>query len=155
MELLLLKQLEAQPGQLDLRLKLIELYYETHRAPDFLKGAHTLRRMIKQPESSREWQRVASMGRMLLPKETIFSGHDVDRIEFIGDVSGLPSKAGQLQRFGTDDVSRALFDALGKQYETTRKDPRFLAELELFLLSLPLRRPTQMVAAKRLSDQLG
>jgi tryptophan synthase beta chain len=97
------------------------------------------------------------MGRMLLPGEPVFSGQGADRVEFVGDAGSLDARpeAGRFQRFGTDPQHLRLFDELGAHYDAARKDPRFLAEFELFLLGLPLRRPTQLVAARRLSTKLG
>src|SRR5687767_7166771 len=80
LEQLLRKQLEEKPTLDDVRLKLLELYFEQQRAQDFVKTARTFHRLLKKPEESRDWQRVASMGRMLVPGEALFASQGSDRI---------------------------------------------------------------------------
>jgi tryptophan synthase beta chain len=156
LERLLLKQLEAQPRLDDVRVKLLELYFETHRKDDFVKAARAFHRLLdKAAAGSRDWQRVASMGRMLAAGEALFSGQSSDRIEFV-DVAGaaMPEQP-RVQRFGDELRLRPRFDDLARQYTEARKDPRFLAELELLLVALPTRRPTPLTHARRLSEHLG
>lgn len=156
LEQLLCKQLEQQPDLQDVRLKLLELYYETRRPEEFLKTARPLLRALGDPARSREWQRVASMGRMLLPGEALFSGHAADTVEFVAESKApLAEEPRKFRRFGDDDKHRALFDDLSTKYAPVRKDARFLAELELLLVGLPTRRPTPLIAARRLSQHLG
>ena len=154
LEQLLVKQLEEKPSLDDVRMKLLELYFEQHRRDDFVKAARTFSRLLPKRAESRDWQRVASMGRMLAPGEALFSGQDNDRIEFVGFSAG-PKEAPRIQRFGDEARYRPLFDELARQYTEVRKDPRFLAELELLLMALPTRRPTPLVHARRLSEHLG
>ena len=154
LEQLLLKQLEEKPSLDDVRVKLLELYFEQHRRDDFVKAARTFARLQPKRAESRDWQRVASMGRMLAPGEALFSGQDSDRIEFISAPSG-PQEAARVQRFGDEARYRPLFDELAAQYREVRKDPRFLTELELLLMALPTRRPTPLIHARRLSEHLG
>jgi tryptophan synthase beta chain len=154
LEQLLRKQLAEKPALDDVRVKLLELYFEQYRREDFLRDANALRRRISRPEQSRDWQRVASMGRMLLPGENLFSGQGVDRIEFIGSAESLARPA-RIQRFGDDPKHRPLFDELASRYEPVRQDPRFLVELERVLLSLPNWRPTPLVHVRRLSRHVG
>jgi tryptophan synthase beta chain len=156
LESLLCKQLEQQPHLDDVRLRLLDLYFEQHRNADFVRTAQAYRRRLAKPDASREWQRVASMGRMLVPGETLFSGHNSDRIEFVGVPSNKnrPEPA-KVRRFGDEDKYRDLFGELARQYEPVRSDPRFLTELELALVGMPSRRPTPLMHAKRLSAHLG
>ena len=157
LELLLRQQLDRQPDLQDVRLKLLELYYEMRRPEDFLRAARTLRHAIREPGKSREWQRIASMGRMLVPGEALFSGHASDTIEFIAETEMAPihEEPKKFRRFGDDDRFRPLFDELGALYEPVRKDAGFLAEFELLLANLPTRRPTPMIPARRLSKHIG
>lgn len=156
LEQLLRKQLQQQPGLQDVRLKLLELFYEQRRGADFLAAARPLRQTLKNPETSREWQRVASMGRMLLPGEPLFSGHDSETIEFVADIE-LPAAAApkKVQRFGDEERYRPLFEGLSALYEPVRQDVKFLAELELLLVGLPTRRPTPLIPVRRLSQHVG
>lgn len=157
LEQLLLRQLAEKPELDDVRVKLLELYFEQHRQDDFTKAARAFHRRLRNPEQSREWQRVASMGRMLAPDQALFSGAGSDRIEFIEapDAKGAKAPPQRFQRFGDDDSHLPLFHRLAERYDPIRKDPRFLAELELLLVSLPTRRPTPVTHAKRLSEHLG
>jgi tryptophan synthase beta chain len=151
LEQLLKKQLEEKPNLDDVRLKLLELYYEQHRKEDFVRTANTYRRRIDKPDQSREWQRVASMGRMLAPGEAMFSGQQSDRIEFVA-VAPSTQEAPKVQRFGQDPRHAPLFQRLVDRYEPVRSDPRFLVDLERVLISLPTWRPTPLVHAKRLTE---
>lgn len=152
LEQLLKKQLDEKPNLDDVRLKLLELYYEQHRREDFFRHAQAYRRRVDKPEQSRDWQRVASMGRMLMPGETLFSGQQSDRIEFVA-VSASSQDVQKVQRFGQDPRYSPLFERLAERYEPVRSDPRFLVDLERLLISLPTWRPTPLVHAKRLSEQ--
>jgi tryptophan synthase beta chain len=153
LEQLLRKQLEAKPDLQDVRLKLLELYYETRRGEDFVKAARPLHRELGP--KAREWQRIASMGRMLMPGDPLFSGQGSDRIEFIGDSKGLvDEEARRIVRFGDEERFRPLFNELAAAYEPVRQDAKFLAELELLLIGLPTRRPTPLIPARRLSHHL-
>lgn len=156
LEQLLRKQLQQQPGLQDVRLKLLELFYEQRRGADFLEAARPFRHALKKPEASREWQRIASMGRMLVPGEPLFSGHGSDTIEFVADIE-MPAAAApkKVQRFGDEDRYRPLFESLGALYEPVRQDAKFLAELELLLVGLPTRRPTPLIPVRRLSQHVG
>lgn len=155
LEQLLRKQLERQPGLADVRMRLLQLYYETRRPEDFVKTARPLHQSLKDPRASRDWQRVASMGRMLVQGEPMFSGHASDRVEFVADVGMPTAETKKVQRFGDEERYRPLFEALAAQYEPVRKDAKFLAELELMLVGLPTRRPTPLLPVRRLSQHIG
>jgi tryptophan synthase beta chain len=156
LERLMLGQLEQQPGLAEVRARLLELYFEQNRREDFVKQAQIYHRALRQPAESREWQRIASMGRMLLPGHALFNVHNADRIEFVGlDAAVTPEPKPKFQRFGEDERHRQLFASLAQCYEEVRRDPRFLAELEMTLLGLATRRPTPLTHARRLSEHLG
>jgi tryptophan synthase beta chain len=152
MEQLLRKQLVQQPDVDDVRVKLLELYYEMRRTLDFRRDAQALHRRIADPAGSRDWQRVASMGRMLLPGEPLFASGD--RVEFIG-AGALGEEPPQCRRFGDAEAHRPLFDELAAQAAPLLAEGRLASELELLLVSLPTRRPTPLLAARRLSQKLG
>src|SRR5437879_4639050 len=61
LESLLLQQLKDDPKQHHVRLKLLELYYETRRTEDFMKQARTLA-AVQRDHNAREWQKCISMG---------------------------------------------------------------------------------------------
>lgn len=156
LERLMLSQLEQQPGLAEVRARLLELYFEQNRRDEFLKHAQHYHRALRQPGESREWQRIASMGRMLWPGHALFNAQHADRIEFVGlDRAVTPEPKPKFQRFGDSERHRPLFASLAQCYEEVRRDPRFLAELEMTLLGLATRRPTPLMHVRRLSAHLG
>lgn len=154
LELLLKKQLDENPGLDDVRARLLELYFEQHRADDFLKAARTYRRLLGGKESH-DWPRIASMGRMLAPGEALFAGGAEERIEFVGLPGSAAKAPPRVVRFGEEDRFRPLFQALAEAYGKVRGDTRFLTDLERLLVTLPTRRPTPLVHARRLSETVG
>ena len=58
LEGLLTEQLKAQPRNQAARLKLLELYYETHRAAQFLRAAQELADLTPNKAASPEWQKI-------------------------------------------------------------------------------------------------
>ena len=154
LELLLKKQLEENPGLDDVRVKLLELYFEQHRGEDFVRAARTYHRLLGSREA-RDWPRIASMGRMLVPGEALFSSQDSDRVEFVGLPGGATAAPARVQRFGEDERHAPLFQRLAGEYSKVRQDARFLADLERLLVTLPSRRPTPLVQARRLTEHVG
>jgi tryptophan synthase beta chain len=155
LETLLEKQLAQQPDQDDVRLKLLELYFEQHRGEDFMKLARAYHRRVARPDRSRDWQRVASMGRMLVPGEPLFSSHGAEAFEFVGAAALRRKEPPRTQRFGVEPRYAALFETLAEDYARVRADARFLSQFELLLLSLPTRRPTPLMHLRRLSERWG
>ncbi len=156
MEQLLREQLKAQPRNHTARLKLLELYYEAGRAGAFLREAEELAGLTPDKAASPEWQKCASMGRMLLPEAPLFSTSGSDRIEFVGaGFSGLaPEEKPQVRRLGDDPRFIRHFDELARAFEAVRSDPPFHAMLDLELTYLA-RRPSSLLHARRLSQKIG
>lgn len=154
LERLLRAKLQQNPGQPDVRLRLLELYFESRRDQDFLRLAREHHRTLRNAAASRDWRRVASMGRMLLPGEPLFASNDADPIEFIGELD-VPAPRPKHGRFGDEERYQSLFADLGRQYEALRADTRFLAELEMLLMGLATRRPTPLIHAHHLSEHVG
>jgi len=154
LEKLLRAKLRAHPGLVQVRLRLLELYFEARRADEFLRLAQEHHKTLLNAANSRQWQRVASMGRMLLPSEPLFCVHDADSIEFIG-ITDAPQDKPKRRRFGDEARFAPLFEQLGRDYEAVRSDPRFLAELEMLLMGVATRRPTPLTHARELSHHLG
>ena len=71
LERLLVEQLKTQPRNLQARLKLLELYYETQRIGPFMRNAQELAGQVIDKARSVEWQKCASMGRMLAPEAAL------------------------------------------------------------------------------------
>lgn len=153
LEKLLLDQIGKQPHLLDLRQKLAELYFETRRTDDFLRQARQIHLRIKDPAKSAEWRKVFSMGRMLAASDPLFadtSGGAV--IEFV-----TPKAVAQQQaytRIGDEERFRKPLQEIAAGYEEIRKDPRFLAELDMELMQTA-GHPSSLQPAARLSQHLG
>jgi tryptophan synthase beta chain len=156
LEGLLNEQLKAQPRNLSVRLKLLEVYYETQRARQFLQAAQALSELTPNKIASPEWQKCTSMGRMLLPEEPLFSVHDSDRIEFVGagHESAPAQQMAPVRRLGDDTRFTRHFEELSRTFETVRHNPPFQALLDMELTYMA-RRPSSLLHAKRLSAHLG
>ena len=157
LEGLLTEQLKSQPRNLAARLKLLELYYETQRASQFLRAAQELAELTPNKPASPEWQKCASMGRMLLPEAPLFTSEGSDRIEFIGagHESGAaePQKA-PVRRLGDDPRFTRHFEELARGFEALRANAQFQSLLDMELTYLA-RRPSSLLHARRLSASLG
>jgi len=156
LEGLLTEQLKTQPRNSAARLKLLEVYYETQRAAQFLRCAQELADQTPNKAASPEWQKCASMGRMLLPDEGLFTAQGSDRIEFVG--AGYSSAPAQqmapVRRLGDDPRFTRHFEELAKGFEAARSNPPFQATLDMELTYLA-RRPSSLLHARRLSASLG
>ena len=151
MEQLLRQQIKAEPRSLDLRIKLLELYYETGRGEEFLAEAGVAGRDIRDHKASKEWQRIANMGRMLLPEAPLFREAIGDSIEFI-EQSAPVARAKAHKRFGERHAH--YFERLSQDYEAIRTDVKFLAELDMQLVHVA-NRPSSLQYAQRLSQAGG
>lgn len=153
LESLLKQEIRQKPAALDARLQLAELYCQTYRVSDFIQHARETRVLIKDLKNSPEWRRIASMGRMLQPKELLFSESGADVIEFDGgrpgsDATPVHSRIGDEARF------RKPLQDLATAYEEIRKDLRFLAEFDNEVMQTT-GHPSPLEPARRLSDAIG
>lgn len=151
LEKLLLEQLKAPSAPVDLRLQLLDLYFAMRRTDDFLREARIVTRQIPDRSHSKEWQRVATMGRMLAPDSPLFKGDVGDLIEFVAPPE---ASSRQVRRFGEGYRYASYFESLAKGYEEIRSSPNFFPELDRQLLQLGAR-PSLLEHASRLSDACG
>jgi tryptophan synthase beta chain len=157
LEGLLTEQLKAQPRNQAARLKLLELYYETQRAAQYLRAAQELSDLTPNKAASPEWQKCASMGRMLLPEAPLFTTQGSDRIEFVGagfDQAPVQQHTAAERRLGDDVRFSKHFADLARGFEAVRSDTQFQATLDMELTYLA-RRPSSLLHARRLSASLG
>jgi len=157
LEGLLTEQLKAQPRNQAARLKLLELYYETQRATQYLRAAQELADLTPNKAASPEWQKCASMGRMLLPEAPLFTIQGSDRIEFVGagfDQAPVQQHTAPERRLGDDVRFTRHFEELARGFEAVRSDAQFQATLDMELTYLA-RRPSSLLHARRLSAGLG
>lgn len=152
LESLLKDEMRQQPALLDVRLKLAELYSQTHRIDDFVQHARQTRVLIKTPKTSPEWRRIVSMGRLLQPKELLFSELGDDIIDF-----DAPTSANQIpnrSRIGDEARFKKSLHDLAVAYEEIRKDARFLAEFDNEVMQTT-GHPSPLEPARRLSEHIG
>ncbi|MDR3417450.1 MAG: pyridoxal-phosphate dependent enzyme [Nevskia sp.] len=147
-------QITAQPDNVALRLRLLELYYETQRAEPFLSQAQELAVLVADKGASPEWRRCLSMGRMLIPGAQLFSIEGSDRIEFVGMTVDAEKALAQGRRLGDDERFTAHFQALADAVSTLGAEPPLHRQLELELAYLA-RRPAPLLQLRRLSEQIG
>jgi len=152
LEKLLAQQIARQPQSLDLRLRLAELYYETRRVQPFLEQARQMHAQIRDPADSEPWRKILSMGRMIAVTDPLFAEAPIgDRIEFVGARATAPKLA--YARIGEEERFRKPLAEIAEAYETVRKDPRFIAELDNEMMQ-SAGHPSSLQFAARLSDQL-
>lgn len=152
LEKLLIQQVSKQPELLDLRLRLVELYYETRKADLFLQQARQMQKHVRNPKQSEEWRKVLSMGRMLAPSDPLFAEVPAgDTIEFIGSRPITPQVA--YTRIGEDERFRKPLAEIAEAYEAVRKDPHFIAELDGEMIQCA-GHPSSLQFARRLTQHL-
>ncbi|HEX2012027.1 MAG TPA: pyridoxal-phosphate dependent enzyme [Roseateles sp.] len=151
LETMLLRRLKDEPRNAELRLSLVELYFETGRQGDFVKEAGRLRQLA-DPASS-EWRKVQSMGRMLAPEEPLFQAAQGEAVEFVSvdPLSASLNKSG-VRRIGEGEKYRKHFEKLAGAVEKQLADSRFLPEFDMELVRFA-GRPTSLFHAARLSQQ--
>lgn len=154
LEDLLTEQLAAQPRNHQLRLKLLELYYETRKVDAFLREAEALAALTPDKGLSPEWQKTLSMGRMLAPHAEIFHGEPGERITFVSAAPGTSAPAQKYRRYGDEKRFTRYFDDLSRGFKEAWADPAFQAKLDLELATMA-RRPSSLLHAKRLSQAIG
>jgi len=145
MEQLLRRQIEAQPDNQDLRVRLLELYWEAERETDFLREAQVFRNALRGNLDSPDWRLIASIGRALAPDSPLFN-------DAAADTTSSPPR--EYRRLGEREEDRRHFDALARDYQSLRGDPAFLAALDRELIELA-GRPTSLFLAERLSAHVG
>lgn len=152
LESLLIEEMRKQPGLLDVRFKLAELYSQMRRVSDFIQLARETQSLIRDPKKSDEWLRIARMGRKLQPNEPLFSELNNDAIKFVE--SQPDQEAPAHSRIGDEARFKKPLRDLAVAYEEIRKDSGFLAELDSEIMQ-SYGYPSPLEPARRLSEYLG
>lgn len=153
-EQLLRQQLKVNPEQADLRLKLIEVYYETGRGADFLREVETLGGALDNAAHAAERARVAHMGRDLGLSGPLFE-QAAAPLSKVVTPGGAPRIRTMLQRrIGDDGRYREPFAALAANCARVHADLQFLAELDSELQRIA-QRPAPLHEAQGLSRAVG
>lgn len=146
-------QIKRQPDLLLARVMLLELYFKAGRREAFVIEARKLHRRVDDPASSLEWQRCASMGRLLDPKATLFRTGSSELL-VAAEAATAAAGGAKMRRFGEDERHAACFARLAAAYEDALKDRSFLAELDFELLNAA-GRPSSLQYLRNLSAHLG
>ncbi len=152
LEVLLKEEMRQQPEKLDIRLKLAELYSQTHRVSDFIQHARRTRAFVTNPKNSQEWRQILTMGRMLQPGEPLFNELADEAIEFI--TPQAVTQTANYSRIGDEARFKKPLEDLAAAYEEVRKDVRFLAEFDAEMVQVA-GYPSPLEPARRLSEYLG
>lgn len=153
LERALREQLRRQPDLALARVMLLELYFKMGRRSAFFNEAKKLYRFVPDPESSLEWQRCASLGRLLDPTNELYRRGSSELLD-AAQAATAASAARKMRRLGENPLHEALFRELAATYEETIKDRRFLAALDVELLH-SASRPTSLLHLRNLSQHLG
>ncbi|MBI2382887.1 MAG: pyridoxal-phosphate dependent enzyme [Gammaproteobacteria bacterium] len=153
-ERLIERQLQDNPGSIDLRLRLLEVYFETRRPAEYLREARNLGHLVHAKSESLDWQRVVAMGRALRPDEPLFGGGNGHGGASADAHPVLQISPASMRRFGESDDHRPYFEQLARTYEKLAADPSFLSDLDLELMQTA-NKPSSLFRARRLSHQVG
>jgi tryptophan synthase beta chain len=153
-EQLLRQQLSANPAQPDLRLKLMDVYYETGRAADFQREVETLGAALDSSTLVAERARVANMGRELGLSGPLFEQEAARPSAALPPVGASRVRTMLQRRIGDDGRYREPFATLAADYTRTHTDSQFLARLDSELQRIA-QRPSPLHDAERLSHAAG
>jgi tryptophan synthase beta chain len=143
-------QLRDQPDLAIARAMLLELYFKTGQRAAFSAEARKLLRTIDNPATSLEWQRCASMGRLLDPTTDLYRNASPELFE----AAQAATAAQKMRRFGERKEYAGLFHQLAASYAEIQKDRRFLQTLDMELVH-SANRPSSMLHLRHLSEHLG
>jgi pilus assembly protein FimV len=107
----LVKQaIEKAPERLDLRLKLLEIYFTTRNAADFIALAEELEREGAEAQDVQLWERVKSMGQELAPDHRLFARVVQPEASELADLTDASALASGSEPLHSDSDSLANFD---------------------------------------------
>ena len=134
----ILEKLRDHPDDAALRVRLLELYFESGREEDFLREAKVYRNSLQGNLETTDWKQIRSIGLKLFPGSSVFSD----------------SETAPKRRVGEDNRAKPHFELLAQAYTQLRDDPQFLNDLDRELLFVA-DRPTPLLHARRLSEHFG
>lgn len=152
LEGLLIGEIQKTPEALEIRMKLAELYSQTHRVTDFVEHARKTLALIRDPKKSEEWRRISSMGRLLQANEPLFNESNDDAIDYAAAESA--DKTPAFNRIGDEPRFKKPLQDLTAAYEEIRKDARFLADFDNEMIQ-SMGYPSPLEPAKRLTEYMG
>jgi pilus assembly protein FimV len=95
--------IKEEPGRRDLRLKLLDVYFELGNRDEFLQLAGDLTH-TRDHAAPGEWEKIAIMGRQIAPKDPVFSvSEDLNTVAGVTQVDYDLIVRGQDGRAGVDD----------------------------------------------------
>ena len=153
LEQALREQVRRHPDLLLARVMLLELYFKAGRREAFVAEARKLHRRVDNPEGSLEWQRCASMGRLLDPRDELFRSGSSELL-VAAQAATAAAVGATTRRFGEGERHAACFARLAAAYDEALKDRRFLADLDFELLHAA-GRPSSLQHLRNLSAHIG
>ncbi len=149
---LLKAELSRNPQRDDLRVKLLEVYAATERKPEFVNLAALHLRAMKSGRDDPAWQRVAEMGRRLVPDHALFS----KATPSAAPTPSVPAPK-RLRRYYESvnaDALAGLQTELHQAYQGMRQDMKFWKKLRE-LCSEFTGPPPVLAHARKLSSFVG
>lgn len=148
---LLIQVIEDSPDRQDLRLKLIDVYFDSGQKDKFISEAENYRSHMGKSYDS-NWAKVLEMGKRLAPGHELFGGTSQEApVEPEEPQSGGDK---EIRRFGDVPEATAALHELADSYQKLRTSSQYYAQLDL-TLTRTAARPSRLVHAQRLSDYIG
>ncbi len=144
---LLQQVLVDHPDRKDLRLKLLKLHYEQGDTKAFVSQAEEYQKHVGDDDDS--WDMIHEMAYSLKTGHALFSRRAKPKLTVAEVSQVMPNR-----RMGESDEAVSALKGLAKSYAKLRVDPRYIANLDLDLIST-VGRPTPLLFASRLSKAVG
>lgn len=110
-EAMIKEAIENEPGRMDLKAKLLEIYHAARNAEVFQKEAQALYDSLED-KSDPVWAKVAEMGRDLAPDNPLFGDGGPEPAEAATEMPGAAAAEMPAETLGDDELERVLGEEL-------------------------------------------
>ncbi len=141
----LTEAIKQDPNRQDIRIKLLDVYYDTGNGLEFEKLASEYAAQIKT-KNDPMWKEIYTKGQSLRPEASIFGGDD-------GREKPIEKKPG-FKRFGDNEDCKPFLENLAKRYHKLRTSSQFFEKLDIELMKNS-GRPSPWLHCKNLSAQIN
>jgi tryptophan synthase beta chain len=153
LERFLRERLRAKPLSPQLRLSLLELFYQNKDVEGFVAEARIFTFKVPDYAATSQWQKCLAMGHELAPR------HELFQAGFSRSASSLATSfqvfgTGGYRRFGDDEHYVKFFAEISREFQNAWADSAFQSQLDMELTFIA-RRPSPLVHARRLSQVIG
>ncbi|GEM_PF-177222 len=152
----LLKQvLTENPERQDLRLKLLDVYFDSGNRDAFVQEAALYRDKLGN-KNDPSWKTVLEKGVSLAPEHELFasSGREAAKPASSAEKAVDDAEKKAFRRFGDVPEARAPLKALAEAYQKLRSQGQFYMQLDRELIRTA-GRPAQLMQLQRLSRETG